>query len=81
LNQTPEKDFPLLRNLKDAGCDAEMVGKFFQLRDEGKIPTQLRLLMQHRRNLLQTLHENQNKIDCLDYLIHQTKPKQDGASK
>lgn len=81
MNETLEKDFLLLRNLKDAGCDTETVEKFLQLRDGGKIPAQLRLLAQHRRKLLQTLHEDQTRIDCLDYLIHQTKQNQENCNE
>ena len=31
----------------------------------------LRLLTAHRRHLLDTLHQEQKRIDCLDYLVYQ----------
>ncbi len=55
----------ILQNLKDAGCDAETIEKFFKLSHCEKI----KLLTQHRMKLLDTLHKYQKKIDCLDYLI------------
>lgn len=36
MDKNQEKDFLLLRNLKDAGCNAEQIEKFFQLRQGGK---------------------------------------------
>ena len=60
----------MLQNLNDAGCDAEMIQKCITLQNEGKTREQLRLLGRQRRNLLHVIHENQKRIDCLDYLIH-----------
>ncbi len=59
----------ILQNLKDANCDSNLISKFLQLVENGKIPEQLRLLSSHRKNLLNKLHINQKQIDCLDYLI------------
>lgn len=63
----------LLRNLKDAGCDEDMVRKYLQLQREGKRQEQLRLLASHRALLLDQVHISQNRIDCLDYLIYTLK--------
>lgn len=62
-----------MRNLADAGCDDETIGVFLQL--EGKVNRQLRILAEHRKNLLQAYHEDQRKIDCLDFLIFNLKQK------
>lgn len=35
--------------------------------------TKLVLLEKHRKKLLDAVHENQKKIDCLDYLIYQVR--------
>lgn len=60
----------MLQNLNDAGCDVETIQKCITFHNEGKTREQLRLLAQQRRNLLRAIHENQKRIDCLDYLIH-----------
>lgn len=73
MDKIQEKDFLLLRNLKDAGCDAEQIEKFFQLQQAGKTRGQLRLLSGQRNLLLKNLHENQRKIDSLDYLLYSMK--------
>ncbi len=65
----------LLRNLKDAGCNEETINKYFQLQEEGREKEQYRLLSQHRRSLLDKMHNSQNMIDCLDYLIYSLKNK------
>lgn len=66
-----EPNRTLIRNLDDAGMDAVVKKQFLELETEGKKTEQLRLLRQHRKNLLTTIHENQKKIDCLDYLVFQ----------
>ena len=63
----------VIQNLEDAGCDAETVEKYFQLRQAGKIRDQQRLLSKQRRLLLEALHANQRKIDNLDYLLYTLK--------
>lgn len=63
----------VLRNLKDAGCDADTVEQFVKLGKTGEKSGQLRLLERHRRALLEMVHENEKQIDCLDYLLFQMK--------
>jgi len=60
----------LLRNLKDAGCDTATSKQFLALKREGKFNEQRRLLRKQRKLLLQTVHENQERIDCLDFLLY-----------
>lgn len=66
----------ILRNLKDAGCESETVTLFLQLQKNGKTGDQLCLLARHRKKLLDGLHSEQAKLDCLDYLICQMKKEQ-----
>ncbi len=63
----------LLRNLQDAGCGEEMIRQYFRLEEAGYQKEQLRLLYRHRAVLLDRLHQDQNQIDCLDYLIYEIK--------
>lgn len=56
-------------NLNDAGCDAQTKEKFLELHSSGKTEEELHLLQRHRKTLLDKVHKNQKKIDCLDFLI------------
>lgn len=38
---------------------------------EKRIAEMKRILARHRRTLLDTIHADQKKIDCLDYLVYQ----------
>lgn len=61
--------YTVLQNLKDAGCTDEMAERFMTLQDSED--QQIRLLSGHRKRLLETLHQVEKRIDCLDYLIYQ----------
>ena len=62
----------LLENLEDAGCGPEFAERFLALRE------QLRLLSGHRRHLLDCLHREERRIDCLDYLVYQLEKRRAG---
>lgn len=64
------KEDRILRNLKDAGCDAATIQKFLQLQKGGKQQEAFQLLSLHRTSLLDQVHISQHMIDCLDYLIY-----------
>lgn len=61
----------LIQNLEDAGCTADFIKSFMAKWKHGKKGEDLRLLETHRRSLLDTLHQDQKRIDCLDYLVYQ----------
>lgn len=63
-----DREFAVVRNLNDAGCDCRTKEMFLQLLAQGNTEEQLRLLRRHRIDLLAAVHDNQKKIDCLDYL-------------
>ena len=65
----------VIQNLKDAGCDARTVERFVELEEEGKTREQLDLLDNHRRQLLERVHKEEKRIDCLDYLVYQMQKK------
>ena len=65
----------VIQNLKDAGCDAKTVERFMELEEEGKIREQLDLLASHRRQLLDRVHKEENRIECLHYLVYQIQKK------
>lgn len=68
----------VVQNLKDAGCDEEIVKKFMELAETGERQKQYRLLEKHRKNLLEKVHNREKQIDCLDYLVFQMKKEPGG---
>ncbi len=67
--------YTVLQNLRDAGCSDEMAAEFIALQDRDEEEQQLRLLFGHRKHLLERLHREEKRIDCLDYLIYQIQNK------
>lgn len=61
------------QNLLDAGCDYKKVQQSLRLLDEGRMQELLQMLRCQRCHLMETLHREQQKVDCLDYLIYQLK--------
>lgn len=61
----------LIQNLKDAGCDPEVIARFLDYQNKGKRKEQIKMLTKYRRELLNKVHQEQKRIDCLDYLIYQ----------
>ena len=70
-----EKKEALICNLRDAGCDPEVIRDFMKCRDESDVNGQLRLLEKHRKMLLERVHAEEKKSDCLDYLVYQISRK------
>lgn len=68
--------YTVTQNLIDAGCSHEMVEKFMALQDKGREEEQLDLLSCHRKKLLDQLHLEEHRIDCLDYLVYRMQKKQ-----
>ena len=63
----------VIQNLKDAGCDLETTERSLALEQAGQTREQLKLLSVHRKRLLDKVHEEERRIDCLDYLVYQVK--------
>ena len=61
----------LRQNLLDAGCGSDTVQRCMALAQTKDTPELMRILAQHRQTLLDAVHENERRIDCLDYLIYQ----------
>jgi len=73
MKGNPKQDDPLIQNLHDAGCSQQIIEQFMQSRKEGNIFCQMHILVKQRNLLLEDLHKDQNKLDCLDYLLFQLK--------
>ncbi|MCM1253219.1 MAG: hypothetical protein NC321_10390 [Clostridium sp.] len=61
----------VIQNLKDAGCNQETIQCFMKCMEQDDVSGQMQLMEEHRRCLLNKVHEEEKKIDCLDYLVYQ----------
>lgn len=55
-------------NLRDAGCNEALIAELDAL---PSTCAQLCRLKAYRRDLLDNIHAEQKKLECLDYLIYQ----------
>ena len=62
----------IIQNMKDAGCDREIITKICRLYADGQIQEVVKVLRRHRCNLMEQLHESQSKVDCLDFFGQET---------
>ncbi|MCD7716259.1 MAG: hypothetical protein LUI39_07390 [Lachnospiraceae bacterium] len=63
----------IIQNMKDAGRDDACIQEFLLEYRQGEKKKCDMFLSRHRRGLLEQLHQEQKKIDCLDYLRYQMK--------
>lgn len=63
----------LMQNLTDAGCDGKTAQEILSLLRADEPSTAMLLLRRYRQALLDEKHRNEQRIDCLDYLLHQLK--------
>lgn len=61
----------VIQNLKDAGCSQDTIECCMSSLDCGEKAELLRQLENHRECLLHKVHEEEKRIDCLDYLVYQ----------
>lgn len=81
MGWSPLETQSVIQNLNDAGCTQDVVNRFMTLWEESDRDTQLRFLRRYRSFLLDGIHAEQKKLDCLDYLIYQLeKQKQETIS-
>lgn len=66
----------VVRNLKDAGCSQQTIEQFIECLKRGTLSEQMELLSRHRDSLLDQMHREQRRIDCLDYLVYQMQREQ-----
>ena len=76
MAEATDREGLLLQNLRDAGCNSEMIQQCITLARTQQISFILTLLAKHRKTLLERLHDNQKEIDCLDYLVFSLEHKQ-----
>lgn len=59
----------LKQALEDAGCDDRLINECIKIAETQQSTKLLKPLSRHRAVLLDSLHECQRRIDCLDYLL------------
>lgn len=69
-------DGSIIDNLRDAGCSEELIEQYTYA-DSGC--ARICLLKQYRRELLENIHSEQKKLECLDYLIYQLRSVSTGC--
>lgn len=55
--------------LRDAGCTEDFIQAYRKL--EGDCVRRMAMLRVRREELLASLHQEQKRLECLDYLIYQ----------
>lgn len=53
----------LMQCLSDMGCPPELIREFIEYQQTGNKARQLKVLTKHRRNLMDSLHAEQAKLD------------------
>ena len=66
-----DSEAAIVRNLEDAGCDQDTITDFVEQLRIGNQKDQRQLLEKHRKFLLERVHKEEKRIDCLDYLVYQ----------
>lgn len=62
----------LEQNLSDAGCCHEISEEIIMMCKAGNLVGALQMMRKDRCRLMDELHENGRKVDCLDFLIRAT---------
>ena len=65
----------LHQNLVDAGCSKDLIETCMELAKANKWKRLLTLLAKQRINLLDSVHDGQKQIDCLDFLVYSINKK------
>jgi len=64
------------QNLRDAGCPEEFIKNFILALSHATPAEQAQMLERQRRCILEKVHDEQKKLDCLDYLRYTLKKEQ-----
>lgn len=65
----PERD-EWSDELRELGCSDEMIQSFLNLLDDSSLCQAQKLLSRQKQSLLQKLHQTQEQIDHLDFLVY-----------
>lgn len=82
IRQYKEVDIEQIRlvlTLKKMGLSIEKIKEYITLEKQGKDSLKKRILVlqNHRYKILDTIHQQQKHIDCLDYIVYQLQQEVD----
>lgn len=63
----------ITENLTDAGLDKDSIAECLKMLDERQFSALEKLLASHRKELLDSVHKYDKRIDCLDYFTYTLK--------
>ena len=63
----------IIENMKAAGCPESDIQSFVHCYESGELKKGMKIISNCRKDILDRIHEEQRKIDCLDYLEYQIK--------
>lgn len=64
-----QANLTVTQNLEDAGCTKDFIKHYMELQGSGKEKEQVEILENYREELVKRMHDVQEKLDCLDYLL------------
>lgn len=65
------------KNLIDIGCNNQQIQYFFKYYDDNDKKNSIFFLRQQRYRILEKVHQEQKKLDYLDYLVYALKKNSD----
>lgn len=68
-----DKTAVITENLTDAGLDKKTIEECLGMLGEHKFSALQKFLSDYRRKILDSIHEYNDQIDCLDYLTYTLK--------
>lgn len=68
-----DKTAVITENLADAGLDKKEIAECLKMIDQHELLALQKFLSDHRRKLLDSIHEYNDQIDCLDYFTYTLK--------
>ena len=63
----------IIESMKAAGCSDTEIESFVKCYENGELKKGLKIISNCRKDILERIHGDQKKIDCLDYLEYQIK--------
>ena len=65
----------ITENLTDIGLDSSSISRCIDMLEKGMYSDLERFLLIYRRDLLESVHEYNKRIDCLDYFTYKLKQR------
>lgn len=78
MAEANDKEAILKENLMDAGCSDERMYSCIRAINSNEYDQAIYLLREHRKEMVMTIDECYQYIDCLDYLVYKLSKEKDG---